>query len=109
MLFQVAKATSLHRSRFDIMATILLAANKRAARKTHIMYKCNLSFKQLRTYLRFLAETGLLRSAAEDAGPDENPVLFETTKKGEAFITAYKNLKALLTEAPDSTLVAHAV
>jgi predicted transcriptional regulator len=109
-LFQVAsKATPLHRSRFDIMATILLAANEKAARKTHIMYKCNLSFKQLRTYLQFLVEMGLLKSAVKDTGPDENPVCFETTKKGEAFIRAYKNLKALLAEPPGSTHAAHTV
>jgi predicted transcriptional regulator len=107
-LFQVAtKATPLHRSRFDIIASILIATNEKAARKTHIMYKCNLSFKQLRAYLHFLIEMRLLRSAVKDTGSYETPVCFETTKKGKVFIRAYKNLKALLAEPPDSTLPAH--
>jgi predicted transcriptional regulator len=87
----------MHRSRFDIIATILKAANEGGARKTHIMYKCNLSFKQLHSYLQFLVEMGLLRSVVGNIGADENSVLFETTKKGEAFIKAYGNLNALLT------------
>jgi len=61
------------------------------------MYKCNLSFKQLHSYLKFLVEMGLLRPVVGNVGADENSVLFETTKKGEAFIKAYRNLKALLT------------
>ncbi len=78
------------------MATILLAAKERASRKTHIMYRCNLNFKQLHRYLQFLAEIGLLRSFVEDIGADENPIWFETTDKGEDFIIAYRSLKALL-------------
>ena len=97
-MVQVAsKAALLHRSRFDIIANILSAANEGGARKTHIMYKCNLSFKQLHAYLRFLVEMELLKPVARNVGTDENSVLFVTTKKGEAFIKAYKNLKALLT------------
>jgi predicted transcriptional regulator len=93
-----SKATLLHRSRFDIMATILLAANEGGTRKTHIMYKCNLSFKQLHAYLRFLVEMGLLRPIVENVGTDDSSCLFQTTRKGEAFIKAYGNLNALLTK-----------
>jgi predicted transcriptional regulator len=79
------------------MANILLAANEGGTRKTHIMYKCNLSFKQLHAYLRFLVEMGLLRPVVGNIGTDDSSGLFETTKKGEAFIKAYRNLNALLT------------
>jgi predicted transcriptional regulator len=92
-----SKAALLHRSRFDIIATILSAANEGGAKKTHIMYKCNLSFKQLHAYLKFLVEMGLLRSVVGNVEANETSVLFETTKKGEAFIKAYRNLNALLT------------
>jgi predicted transcriptional regulator len=96
-LVQVAgKATLLHRSRFDIIANILLAAKDGGAKKTHIMYKCNLSFKQLHSYLRFLTEIGLLTSVVRNIGIDENSVMYETTKKGENFIKAYRNLSVLL-------------
>jgi predicted transcriptional regulator len=60
------------------------------------MYKCNLSFKQLHAYLQFLVETGLLRPVVGSIGTDKNSGLFETTKKGEAFVKAYRNLNALL-------------
>jgi predicted transcriptional regulator len=96
-LVQVAgKATLLHRSKFDIIASILLAAKEGGAKKTHIMYKCNLSFKQLHTYLRFLTEIGLLRSVVGNTKIDENSVMYETTKKGETFVKAYTNLNVLL-------------
>ena len=95
-LVQVAsKATLLHRSRVDIIANILLAANG-GAKKTHIMYKCNLSFKQLHAYLKFLVEIGLLNSVNEKTDTNESFVLFETTKKGQSFLKTYKTLKALL-------------
>jgi predicted transcriptional regulator len=61
------------------------------------MYKCNLSFKQLHAYLQFLVETGLLRPVVARIGINENSGLFETTKKGEAFVKAYRNLNVLLT------------
>jgi len=77
------------------MANILLAANG-GAKKTHIMYKCNLSFKQLHAYLEFLIEMRLLKSISEKTETNENLLLFETTKKGQAFIKAYDNLSALL-------------
>jgi len=96
-LVQVASKVALHRSRFDIIATVLLAANDGGARKTHIMYKCNLSFKQLHSYLRFLVEMELLKAIKEPLGTVENSVRFETTRKGREFIKAYKNLNVLLT------------
>ena len=90
-----SKAALLHRSRIDIIANILLAANE-GAKKTHIMYKCNLSFKQLHAYLKFLVEIGLLKSISEKTGTDENIVLYETTKKGRAFLRTYEDLRVLL-------------
>jgi len=77
------------------MANILLAA-KGGAKRTHIMYKCNLSFKQLHTYLEFLIEIGLLKSIPARKATNENQLLFEATKKGQAFLKAYNNLRTLL-------------
>jgi len=80
----------------DIIANILQAANEGGAKKTHIMYKCNLSFKQLHAYLEFLVETGLLKSNSLRTEANDKSFLFETTKKGKAFIKAHDNLRALL-------------
>ena len=95
-----SKVALLHRSRVDIIANILLAANG-GAKKTHIMYKCNLSFKQLHAYLKFLVEIGLLSLVNEKSETNESFVLFETTKKGQSFLKTYKSLKALL--SPNSS------
>ena len=82
-----------HRSRVDIIASILSAAVG-GAKKTHIMYKCNLSFGQLQTYLGILVERGLLRVA--ESGRGGNPSVFQTTDEGRAFLRAYRDLQALL-------------
>jgi len=84
----------LHRSRIDIMANVLRVAAG-GAKKTHIMYQCNLSFRQLQVYLDLLVDRGLLTKVSE-SGKSEEVNLFETTKKGRAFLNAYRNIKVLL-------------
>ena len=77
------------RSDIDIMSDILSEAHK-GARKTRIMYRCNLSHRQLQAYLKLLLSMGLLASRS---------IFFETTEKGQKFCDAYRTLKALMTEA----------
>jgi predicted transcriptional regulator len=95
-LVQVNKKISLlHRSRIDIMANILQEANK-GAKKTHVMYRCNLSFRQLNAYLEFLVEMGFLETITMKTENKEDAQLFKTTRKGRDLVEAYHNLKALL-------------
>ena len=75
------------RSDIDIMASILNEAH-RGARKTNIMYRCNLSHRQLQAYLKLLLGMELLASQSD---------LFKTTLKGRKFVDAYRTLKALMT------------
>lgn len=82
-----------HRGRLDIIADIL-GASVGQVRKTHLMYQCNLSFKQLRYYLAFLLKKQLLHAVADDEG--SNPGLFKITDKGKEFLRAYKGLKGLM-------------
>lgn len=79
----------------DIIANILRVAHG-GARKTHIMYKCNLSFRQLDAYLDFMVEKGLLECSSSKAENKANLKTYETTSKGRAFIRAYRNLRVLL-------------
>jgi predicted transcriptional regulator len=58
------------------------------------MYRCNMSFKQLKYYLEILLNGGLLHVVA--GNPDDNPGFFKITEKGKAFLKAYKDLKSLL-------------
>jgi predicted transcriptional regulator len=82
------------RSDIDIMANILSAA-KRGAKKTRIMYKCNLSHSQLQVYLQILLEMGFLSSSPKKEGAKQN--YFKTTSKGFEFLDAYRTLKSLMT------------
>ena len=77
----------------DIIANILYVSDG-GAKKTHVMYKCNLSFRQLHTYLDLLIDRRLLRKV--EKGENSRQELYETTSKGKAFLKGYKNIKALL-------------
>jgi len=94
LLVKVEGLTSSHRSRIDIIADILDAADE-GARKTHIMYRCNLSFKQLETYLDLLLNRGLLKRVPEE-GKNNYMRSFKVTDKGQILLQAYQSLKALL-------------
>ena len=85
--------SSSHRGRLDIIADIL-DASCAGVRKTHLMYHCNMSFRQLRYYLIFLLKRELLCTVNEGANP--SPGLFKITDKGKEFLKAYKSLKALM-------------
>ena len=82
-----------HRGNFDIIADIL-DASCGGAKKTNLMYRCNLSFKQLKGYSGFLLGTGLLRLNGRTSKSDA--ATFEVTEKGREFLKAYRGLKALM-------------
>jgi predicted transcriptional regulator len=91
----VEKGVSIgHRGRFDIMANILSTASD-GAKKTQLMYRCNLSFKQLEIYLSMLIVKKLLAKRVHNGSKDL--VIYETTDKGHSFLQAYRTLRALLT------------
>jgi predicted transcriptional regulator len=75
------------RSRIDITADILSLASN-GAKKTRIMYKCNLSYRQLQSYLKLLLRMELLVSRSD---------LFKTTTKGLQFLDAYSTITILMT------------
>jgi len=88
------QSSSSHRGRFDIIADIL-GASFGGVRKTYLMYRCNLSFKQLKFYLEFLLHKKLLQIVSDNK--TSNPGLFKITGKGKKFLEAYKGLKSLMT------------
>ena len=89
------KIISSHRSQIDIVADVL-RETVGGAKKTHIMYSCNLSFRQLQIYLRLLLDRGLLRKVSEEE-KGKDPRFFKTTSKGRNLLRAYDRLKALVT------------
>jgi predicted transcriptional regulator len=85
--------SSNHRGNFDIIADILYASHG-GVKKTFLMYRCNLSFKQLKNYSHFLLNSGLLHVVTEHDQHDYG--LFEVTSKGKEFLRAYRGLKDLM-------------
>lgn len=82
------------RGKIDVMADIL-TETVRDTKKTHIMYNCNLSHRRLQIYLELLIETGLLSSHSDEGGTRER--FFRITSKGAKFLSAYHELKGLIT------------
>jgi len=85
--------TNNHRGNFDIIADILDASHG-GVKKTYLMYRCNLSFKQLKNYSHFLLDIGLLHIITVKEQSEDR--LFELTPKGREFLRAYRGLKDLM-------------
>lgn len=81
------------RGPIEIMGSILDEAETEKA-KTHIMYKCNLSYRQLQAYVKLLLRMEMLISISKSEGKNMN--FFKTSAKGLEFLGAYRKLKALM-------------
>ena len=94
MLVKTKKRLSnSNRGRLDLIADIL-ETSQGGVKKTCLMYRCNLSFRQLKYYSDFMLRKELLRVVADDVNSDHG--LFETTDKGKEFLKTYTCLKALV-------------
>jgi predicted transcriptional regulator len=91
--FEVTLSSSRKRSDVDIIASILGEARK-GAKKTRIMYRCNLSHRQLQVYLKLLLDMKLLMSISEERESKTN--FYQATTKGHNFLDAYCKLKELM-------------
>jgi len=74
------------RDRLYIIAEILDIA-KDGALKTQIMYKANLSFSQLNTYIKLLLETQLLEILKRN-----RKTIYKTTKRGVEYMQSYREV-----------------
>jgi predicted transcriptional regulator len=79
-----------NRTKVEIVASILKVAGNRTL-KTHIMYKANLSYRQLERYLNFLETNGMLARTLED-----NILMFQVTKKGIEYLKDYERISTYL-------------
>jgi predicted transcriptional regulator len=80
-----------NRSRPEIVASILDIAS-RGALKTHIMYKANLSHRQLELYLRFLLDSELIQEVRN--GSDRTK--FAVTDKGLDFLREFSHVSGYM-------------
>ena len=88
-----------NRGKIQIMGDVLALATS-GIKKTHIMYKANLSYEQVHLYLSELIGKRLV---SEDASQDG--VLYRTTDKGREFLLYYTRLAEFL-EVPQLELSA---
>jgi predicted transcriptional regulator len=90
-----------NRGWLEIIEFILLMCEN-GARKTHVMYRCNLNSKQINQYLEFLLDSGMLEMIQER--PSSKRYIYKTTDLGKKFIANYKQLASLFTKAPPPSL-----
>src|SRR5262245_15408456 len=79
-----------NRGKIEIMGDVLALATS-DIRKTHIMYRANLSYEQLSLYLgELLARQLLLQGVSRDG------TFYRATEKGRAFLQHYRQLSEFL-------------
>lgn len=81
-----------NRGKIQIMADVLALATS-AIKKTHIMYRANLSYEQVYLYLEELISKRLM---VQDLSADG--VVYRTTEKGREFLLHYTHLVQFLEE-----------
>jgi predicted transcriptional regulator len=81
-----------NRGKIQIMGDILALANA-GIKKTHIMYRANLSYEQVHLYLGELIEK---RLAVQDVSPEG--VVYRSTDKGREFLMYYQRIAEFLEE-----------
>jgi predicted transcriptional regulator len=90
MTVTLAQNSSKRRDKLVIMAEIAEIA-KDGALKTQIMFKANLSFRQLTSYLNLLTATNLLAKTLQDGKE-----VYKITAKGKDFLTRHGEMMSLL-------------
>ena len=83
-----------HRTQEEIIATILSVVLDEP-KKTHIMYRANLSYALLRKYLSILSEAGLITYQDEDR-------IYHLTERGKIYLNRYQEYKTI-----ENTLLTH--
>ena len=74
----------------------ILSICENGARKTHVMYRCNLNSKQINEYLNFLLACGMLEKIQER--PNSKRSIYRTSDLGKNFIIKYKQILELFSK-----------
>lgn len=80
-----------NRGKIEIMADILSLTTVRTIRKTHIINRVRLSYKQTLNYLEELQCNGLLEELEE-----EGTSVYKMTEKGREFLSLFANISSLM-------------
>jgi predicted transcriptional regulator len=87
-----------NRSKVDIIYDILASAVDGGVKKTHIMYKANLSSEQMKFYFHTLVAHSLLTSDRDS----EDNLIYKTTHKGVKFLQCFIQIKSLISTMPNA-------
>lgn len=79
----------MRRSRIDTLCDILTISTN-GIKKTHILYRANLSHQQLEKFLEVLISKELLMKKSDS---------YQTTSKGLAFIEEFAKIQSLMGES----------
>jgi predicted transcriptional regulator len=90
-----------NRGWLEIIQFILLMCEN-GAKKTHVMYRCNLNSKQINEYLNFLLECGMLEKIRERS--NSKRYIYKTLELGLKFISSYKQLSDLFIKPPPKSI-----
>ncbi len=81
----MGKRKNLNRDRIEIFGNILEVSTE-GVRKTHLMRRCSLSFKQVVPFLEELQKKGLIRQYTDDEGN----AVYMTTENGRKFLNSFR-------------------
>jgi predicted transcriptional regulator len=81
-----------NRGKIQIMGDVLALATS-GIKKTHIMYRANLSYEQVHLYLSELIEKKLIMQDVSQDG-----IVYRTTDKGREFLLYYNRIVEFLEE-----------
>ena len=83
-----------NRNKVDIIYDILASAVDGGVKKTHIMYRANLSSEQMKFYFHTLVSHSLLRTHKDS----EDNSIYKTTQKGFEFLRCCIQIKSLISQ-----------
>jgi len=86
-----------NRGKIEIMADVL-ALSTAGIKKTHIMYRANLSYEQILYYLNQLLGKGLIAQDVADSA-----LVYRTTEKGREFLACYSRMSDLIADRFENT------
>src|SRR5581483_2608789 len=81
-----------HRSKVDIVYDILVSALGTGAKKTHILYKANISSTQVESYFSALLAHNLLEHRHDADGHN----IYQTTETGRKFISCCDEIRSMI-------------
>jgi predicted transcriptional regulator len=79
----------------EMVCDILGVLSQGPTKPTHILYKANMSWKVLSTYLDYLVARGMV----EREGDEGKRILYKLTDKGKSILTTYDDLRNSLAGA----------